>query len=226
MRELGLREELAGEAEDWGGDDSISKLVTEINAAQIRSGFQFVVEVGQLVLQRMFNGDAAAFHDRRRKTNALRRVAAHPRLAMSAATLDRIVNTFEVLLRNPGIASMQHVTPSHVFKVLSLPMPIQDELLEKAERLKLSVSGLAEETRHEKTRTGHRGGRKPLPRVVREVRAYAAVLSQGDEASLDVAELQQLPFEEIGKLLDVVVSMRARANHLHGKLVELSLQVR
>lgn len=100
------------------GDAAMDELAARIHEVRVRTGFAYVMEVGGLIMDRLYGGDFAAFHARHGKQSPLRQLAGRPGAGLSASHLDKLVNVYELLMRHPQVATMRHVGPTHVLKVL------------------------------------------------------------------------------------------------------------
>jgi len=183
-------------------------------------GLEFACAVGRLIIDRFYGGDRDAMRQRRRGCPSLRRLAEHPALPMSASSLHRALAVFEVVERLESSARWSHLGPSHVRTVLPLPHERQADLLEAAEAGAWTVERLALAVREAKgslrreSRARTRGGRPPLPRFVKTIRALSR-LAEADEALYgDLDRAAHLAREERERLQAVLAKMKARCAEL------------
>ena len=198
-------------------DDTIADVVAGIRAAQAKHGFALVREVGELIVAKFYGGDIGVLRDRGPKDASLRKLAEHPDLPMSAASLYTAVATYDVLDRHPGVSSSKHLTPTHVRTVLPLPDKAQQRLLTRAEAKAWTVQQLEAEARKVKVRAPkRRGGRRPLPTFVKTIRA----LRRFDDDALfaDFEQLDALGEDETQALYQTVTGLKLRCEALLERL--------
>jgi hypothetical protein len=146
----------------------VGPIVLELNALCKGATLQFALAVGGVVTEKLYSGDIHRWRSRERKHDlALRKLATHPDLAMSASMLYGCIAIYE-LCERLGIRSWKHVSTSHLRLVLSLLPDEQARLLRAAEADRWPVRRLEEEvvalTRGRAPAPG-RGGRKRRSRL-------------------------------------------------------------
>jgi hypothetical protein len=149
----------------------------------------FALGAGELVVRRLYGGDVSRFRSRKVKDDrALRRIATHPDLAMSASMLYGCVGIYEICQRM-GIRSWSHVSTSHIRLVLPLAHESQVFLLRDAETHRWPVKRLEQEVDALKQTRRPRGGRprhSPIVRAIhaldRDVHALSAILAHADDS--------------------------------------------
>jgi len=203
-----------------GDGDLVDATALDISRLHRAHGLEFACAVGQLVVDRFYGGDMDAMRRRRRGCPSLRRLAEHPALPMSASSLYRAIAIFGVVERVESSARWSHLGPSHVRAVLSLPHERQVALLEAAEAGAWTVERLAlavQEAKADRQRGAegrHRGGRPPLPRFVKTIRALSKLADPDEALYGDLDRAAQLAREEREQLQAVLAKMKARCAEL------------
>jgi hypothetical protein len=158
-----------------GTSDRVDRVVAELNTICRTATLDFALAVGRSVIEGCYRGDLQAWRLRGVKSASFRKLARHPNLPMSAASLYRCVAIFE-LSQRLGSTQWAHVSTSHVRVVLPLCPAEQLRLLEAAETNHWTVRRLHEEAARVRgdarfaLPTRH-GGRKPRPRLKRTLLA-------------------------------------------------------
>ena len=156
---------------------AVPQIVLELNALCKATTLEFALSVGAVVIRHACGGDIARFRSRKPKDDAaLRRVANHPDLAMSASMLYGCVATYE-LSERIGIRSCRHISTSHIRLVLPLTHESQVQLLHSAEANRWSVRRLEIEVEGLKDERKRRGGRRRPSPLARTLRALDRDLS-------------------------------------------------
>jgi hypothetical protein len=184
-----------------GSEDivNVDRMVRELNALCKSATLEFALAVGELVIRSLYAGDVDCFRSRARKHHAaLRELATHPDLAMSASMLYGCIAIYELCERLDA-RSWQHVSTTHLRLVLPLQPDEQASLLREAEANRWPVRRLEEAvvacTKGRKGMSG-RGGRprrSPLRKSIKMLQkgldAVAVFLRSEDrlEASPDSA---------------------------------------
>ncbi len=147
---------------------AVHRLVLALNGLCKAATLQFALSVGQLVIRDLYSDDLGKFRTRDRKHElALRKVAAHTDLAMSPSMLYSCIAIYE-LCQRLRIESWQHVSTSHIRRVLPLEPDAQAHLLRSAETGRWPVKRLEEEIIALQTRGSSlpaRGGRRRSSRL-------------------------------------------------------------
>lgn len=112
---------------------AIDRAASRIAAVRRRHSIAAACEVGAIVVDEIYRGDLVALRSRGAKDESLRRLAAHPRLDVSAATLWRAVGVFLLCERMPGLREPKHLALGHFYAVLGLGEERQERLLRAAE---------------------------------------------------------------------------------------------
>jgi hypothetical protein len=200
---------------------SIDELVGELRVLCSKTGIQLAVEVGRLVLDRLYGGDQKLWHARGTKDVSLRKLQEHPLLPFRASTIAKSVAIFELYKRRNDLLQMRHLGPSHLHEVLGLRLENQDRLIEAAESGEWSVVRLRSEVQMVQNGRATSAGRRRLPRFVRSLRRLAGDLEDGGLQS-DADALASLSSQETQTLLRIArrltqqaeVITRSLANHL------------
>lgn len=171
-------------------DDAIGTVVLELSALCRTSTLAFATSVGELIIRRFYSGDLANWRTHNpRKAASLRKLAAHPDLPMTAASLYRSIAIYE-LTERLGVRSWKHVSATHLRMVLPLHPDEQVRLLSDAEASAWSVRRLEHEVQRspgQRIEREDRGGRRRTSRLdaalqalERANRALEAVLQASD----------------------------------------------
>jgi len=90
------------------------------------------IDVGKLIVERIFGGDRAVLRQHGPQHAGFRRLASHPDVPFSRATLSRYVGVYEVASDLKWIVKEPALTVAHVSAVIGLPLTSQDRLLRAA----------------------------------------------------------------------------------------------
>jgi hypothetical protein len=123
----------------------LDALVADLRSLYAKQGLQLAVDMGRLIIDRLYDGAADKCRSHGRKDASFRALEQHPGLPFRASTLCRAVAIYRMSLRRPALLESRNVTQSHVQELLRLPPPEQDELLEKAERGEWTVKRIRAE---------------------------------------------------------------------------------
>lgn len=156
----------------------LNVLVDRLIEFDRRNRLDFALQVGELVVRELFEGDSCALHRPGPKPRALARLALHPRLPFSPSTLSKAVGLFELLERLPDLKAIRHrFEPGHLYAVLAAPRETQKSLLSECLQQAWSVARLrAEVARVRKGEEGMKRGRRPLPPGLQALGTVARVL--------------------------------------------------
>lgn len=204
-------------------DDVVTEVIAGIRAAQAKHGFALSRDIGQLVVEKFYDGDITAFRKRGPKDASLRKLAEHPDLPMSSTGLYNALATYELLERLPDVYASKQLTPTHVRAVLPLPPPEQEKLLKRAEKKGMTVRELEEEARKVKARTKKSaGGRPRLPRFVKTINALRKYVDSDDDLFGDLDAVEKLDAEEAEALWKTVTGLKLKCEELQ-KLLQASV---
>jgi hypothetical protein len=123
----------------------IDGLVEALREVDGSAGTALMINVGRLVLERVYGGDTNRWHSRGRKRASFRKLATHPRLPFSRANLCRAVGIYVLCLRRPEVLELQGVGPCHLREIIGLDADVQDRLLAQTAKLGWSVRRLHDE---------------------------------------------------------------------------------
>lgn len=197
-------------------DGIIDEVAHTIRAMHRTAGLQFACDVGKLLVEKFYGGDVGKLRRRGPKDASLRELAEHPAMPFGFSALSRAVGIFEVVERLGGVGTCQHLTASHIRFVLGLPDPDQRRLLAAAEEERWPVRKLEDEAR--RVAPKRRGGRPPLPRFVKTVRAFRGFVDKADDAFGDLEAVAEVHEEEAAALLATLDAMRVHIDELERQL--------
>ncbi len=120
-------------------------LVCELRQIYVGAGVQLSVDIGRLIIERLFDGDLERWKYRGRKDVSFRKLEKHPGLPFHKSTLSRAVGIYMMSKRRGDLTAFQHVGSSHLHEIASLSEGEQDRLLESAEEEKWSTRRLRQE---------------------------------------------------------------------------------
>lgn len=200
-------------------DARVQLAAQRISALSRRATLEFALEVGRIVIVTLYDGDLCEWRRRGRKSNSLRALARHPDLAISPATLYRSLALYELMERVGPDSSWRHLGISHLRAVLSAPPPVQEYLLERAEKEGWSVARIEREVSEVSQRERHRGGRPRSPEYVKSIRKIGRLI--GAEALQGLDEAERLDTREVTELLAIVRRVRERISVVEHEFVRL-----
>ncbi|MBI5538312.1 MAG: hypothetical protein HY898_36655 [Deltaproteobacteria bacterium] len=184
------------EADD---DGEIEDVVRELCAIHRARSLSLSLDVGAIVVERLFGGDVEEIRRRGRKDKSLRKLASHPRLPFSAATLWRAIAIYEMVRRFPGLVKSRTLGVSHLRSVIGLPPSAQERLLRAAEVEKWDTERLEKAAAAlRSSMPKNAGGRPPLPSVlktaasVRRIVDAAPVSMAASRRPLDARQRDEL----------------------------------
>lgn len=171
----------------------VNELVKKLTALTNKAGVDLSYDIGNLVVQDLFEGDVELLHKTGPKAKSLRQLLSHPRLPFNASSLTRAIKTYEILVRSPFLREMEQLGVSHFAVVQSLPPAQQDRLLTQAAEKGWTVRVLAEKAA--KLREGEKGslpGRPALPAGLKAIHQMQRALRQEGEKLPDAAFVEKL----------------------------------
>jgi hypothetical protein len=190
-------------------DDAVlERVVGALRGLARTASVELAFQVGELVVMSLYGGNIAALRERGRKEASFRRLAAHPDLPFSAATLWRSVAVYELLCKMPGLRHAKKLGLSHLHAVLSLPSPVQERLLVEAERESWTAERLARAADAARRKEASKGGRPRTPAAVRSLQEFQRRFEEAAEEHADLGFLRNLTGVERGELRAVAVRMR------------------
>ena len=123
----------------------IDGLVDELRRLYRGAGIQLAVNIGGLIVERLFGGDVERWKSRGRKDVSFRKLEKHPDLPFHASTLSRAVAIYMLSRRRGDLCMFERVSPSHLREIAPLPETEQDRFLERIESEGWSMRRLREE---------------------------------------------------------------------------------
>ena len=130
-------------------DDVIVDVAATLAEVHSTSSMRLALEIGEIVVRRIFDGDLQRVRAHGPKDVSFRKLAACPRLTMSAMRIWRAVGVFELVSRMPGLKDAKNLSVSHLYAVLGLPNETQEWLLRAAADGRWRVEELeAQATKH------------------------------------------------------------------------------
>lgn len=159
-------------------DTIVEEAVQRIIQVHRGATLQLALDVGAIVVEKLYGGDLSQLRTRGRKDHSLRKLASHPRLPFSAATLWRCVGVYGVVRRFPQAVRLEHLSLGHFRAVLGLPEARQRELLVQAAEEKRTVAWLMRKATLDRRLVTSRSGKSgnvvdSVRRVEESVRACA-----------------------------------------------------
>lgn len=177
----------------------VERAVLELRRLTRTATLEYSMAVGKLVVDRFYGGDLEHWRSRGPKISSFRKLAQHPALPMSPASLYQCVAAYEIMQGMDGHQRWEHIGISHVRAVIGLAGPERASLLGTAERERWSAKHLAREAAKVRVSPRVKGGRPPdLPwrRAARAIRRSFAsalpALQSVDMRGLPAALLQEL----------------------------------
>jgi hypothetical protein len=183
-------------------EPDVGALVTELRDLYFGSGIELMLRVGELILERLYGGDAERWRSRSRKDVSFRRLEKHPGLPFKAAMLSRAVSIYVLSQRRPDLLQLKNVSQTHLQEVLGLEPELQDRLLARVEDEKWSVRRLRDEVVENLPTTIRRAGRPRAQQPSKQLRHLRAI-ADGRLLVIDSANAAVLQFREAQDLLDV-----------------------
>lgn len=131
--------------------------------------------VGGIIVEEVYRGDLEMLRSRTDNEDSLRKLAAHARSNLSAATLSRAFNMFVTCGWIPGLRKPKQLEVGHLYAVLGLEGPQREKLLRPAElrrwpRAKLEAGAVALRP--------HRSRRSPTPPILRHVLSLRRIVAR------------------------------------------------
>lgn len=198
-------------------DDAVEKALAQIRHIARVSSLQLALDVGEVVFETIFDGDAVLLRSRGPKHTSFRRLALHPELPMSASNLWRAVAIYELSRRLPDLSRTTHLGVCHVRAVLGLPPQEQEQLLARAESERWDVSRL--ETQASARRRGH-GGRPRKLEVLKALDKLRGVAALPLSTFSDKRALRRMSGEEVDVALETLNELSERFEALRQLLLD------
>jgi len=146
----------------------IDNVVNDMRGLVAKHGVELSVEIGRLILDRLYGGDVQRWRYRGNKDISFRKLQHHPRLPFSAAHLSRAVMIYMLSRRKPELMLTRNLGPSHLHELAGLPEEEQDRIFDLAERECWSVKQIREVVGE--SRLKQRGKLTSIRRIVQILR--------------------------------------------------------
>lgn len=181
------------------------------------------VEVGRLVVERLYGGDLSAWRGRAPKSHSLRTLSRRSDLPVSSSALYRSIALHELSARLGGLERWADagLGISHLRLVLGLPELDQRRLLDAAIKQAWTVAELEREAvpvRKRSPTQSKRGGRPRLPRFVKSVNRLRKTAEAPDELFGDLDAAADMSAEDLTEIRDMLSTIRVRCAELERAL--------
>jgi hypothetical protein len=174
--------------------DLVAHVVDELKTIARSATLAFTLKVGEIVFLRIYRGDKGLLRRQRGKYASFRRLAAHPGLPFSAATLWRAVAIYELVQRLPERTATTHLGVAHLRSVLGLAPDVQERLLREAEQGRWTKEEIEERAAEWRAAAPRRGRPRSPPALKmftvaeRVARRMSGSLGHDAVVRLDAAE--------------------------------------
>ncbi|MFO7565724.1 MAG: hypothetical protein R6X02_23985 [Enhygromyxa sp.] len=212
-----------------GEELELEELGEELAALGKDVNLEQAIEIGRLVIARLYDGDLAAWRRRGPKPHSLRSLARSADKSLSSSALYRSIALYELSERLGGVERWAEagLGISHLRLVLGLGHEDQRRLLDLAATNAWTVAELEREavaTRQRSPRPGRRGGRPRLPRFVKSVNRLRKATEERDELFGDLDAAAEMASAQISEIRDVLATIRARCDELDRRLETIDEQ--
>ena len=202
-------------------DAEIDATADEVRRVGREGMLSTAVAIGRVIVERLYGGDLEAWRSGAAKASSLRRLAERLQdgdaAARSVSALHRACGLYAAEVEH-GVSALEHLTASHVYAVLGLPVEVQRELLVAANEERLTTRDLEARARAARPAASNGGGRPRLPRFVKTIRGFRHVLSEPDALFGDLEQVGSLGDAEVVELRAVVSELRARCEEVEARL--------
>lgn len=203
--------------------DPLDELADKLAALGKDVSVEQAVEIGRLVIERLYDGDLSAWRGRGPKAHSLRTLARRAELSVSSSALYRSIALYELSERLGGIEgwAAAGLGVSHVRLVLGLDHDVQRRLLDLAVERAWTVAELEREAaaaRQQVPKLQRRGGRPRLPRFLKSVHRLRKASEASDEMFGDLDAVAEMQLEQIIEIRDALATIRARCDELDRQL--------
>ncbi len=189
------------------GPDGVEDVVAALRHLSRTAAVELALEIGSVIVNKVFGGDIAALRSQGRKNRSLRKLAAHPRLPFSAVTLWRSIAIYELAERMPGFVRAKNLGVGHLRAVLGLPPDLQEKLLRLAETERWTKERLEQVVAARRPKGGKRRGRPPLPPALKSLR-HLEQLTAHDGLSRELEVLDRLDENEAKQAREALRAFR------------------
>jgi len=192
-------------------DDPVERAVAEIRHLSRLAAVELTLNIGEIVFHRIYEADSEALRMRGPKDVSFRRLANHPELPVSAASLWRSVAIYEMSQRIPGVARLPHLGVSHLRAVIGIDPNEQRKLLQAASTNAWSVARLSQ---HVAEQRRGRGGRPRKPPILRAIQSLRAVADFPETAFTEPTDASEFGDEEREVVQETILRVRERCDLL------------
>lgn len=202
-------------AENSVGSGIIDSLVDDLRNIFGVCDVHRAIDIGRLVIDRLYHGDLKYWRYRGRKDISFRRLQHHPRLPFSASYLSRAVSVYMLSERRPDLTQLRNLGMSHLQEVVCLSPEVQDLVIDQAEREAWSVKRVRSEV--SELRRDQQGARRSRPPVIRILKQFDSWVESG-AFLLEAEAIRDLETGEVRKLLAIARALCREADQLTRKL--------
>jgi hypothetical protein len=205
-------------------EETVDALVDRINALQRASLLQFLLSVGSLIVDNLFDGDVDAWRRSGTSDVSFRQLCEHPEMDLPLSGLSRAVRVHELHRtmvsagHHGGLADLEHLSPSHFYSVLGLPYQTQVRLLSAANDEGWSTRQLEAVARSERSGTGGRRGRRRMPRVLKTLGRFRKIVDDAGSSFADLDAIDELGIDEAMDHWQTVVRLRTQLEQVERRL--------
>ncbi len=218
-----MRDAVAQEKHGQSSETGLAEIAAQIRTIDRQSGWTHTLAIGELILQRFFNGSIKEWRTHRRdKEASLRRLALRSDCPVGRSALSEAVAVYVACREIPGGKIREELSPSHLAVALKVHPRRRIELLEQAIARRWSVRELRLHVSMLRKDAGERRGRpRSLPAETALTHAKKAMrLLDQVEALLHRAG--GLKPELLHDLQDTMARVEAKATAAGMCLAELS----
>lgn len=202
---------------------SLGELGDQLAALGKDVSLEQAIEIGRLVIERLYDGDLAAWRGRGPKPHSLRTLARSADMSLSSSALYRSIALYELSERLGGIErwAAAGLGISHLRLVLGLADDEQRRLLDLAATHAWTVAELEREAvgaRQRSAQPERRGGRPRLPRFVKSVNRLRKAAEEHDDMFSDLDAVTEMAPAQIREIRETLATIRARCDELDRRL--------
>lgn len=159
---------------------TIERAAKRIAAVRRRHSIAAAREIGTIIVEDIYHRDVTSLRSKGPKDDSLRKLAAHPMLTLSAATLWRSVGVALLCKRLPEFCEPRHVSLAHLYAVLGLREQEQARLLRLADSERWPRAKLEAEAEALRPTRGRASQPKLLRRIAQLHRIATSLLPDAD----------------------------------------------
>lgn len=201
-------------------ESELDQLVAQIRDMKRDATFMFVMALGQLIVERFFNGDLAAWRKGGAKDASFRKLAARLKqeegLGLDHSALSRAVGVYDLVSTVQAVATSQHLRVGHYVAVLGLPQKTAERLLTKADAEQWPVPRIRQEAAKHRKPDGR--GRQPSLPFVKGIRRFQALLHHKDELLAGVDRIEEVKPEDADVLFSTLMTLGDEVERLKNAL--------